>query len=872
MMMKKKILFISSLALLILALPSMGQLKNRVVDSGTAIEMGSMVKLNSSGQILVCGDSDTSVAGIVVAVLPEGGTDYYLIASSDIFPARLEAGVLAGDRLTTSASGKLKKASIGDVTIGFALENGHATDLRKTIISLDYPISVDWDTLSAYYDILDLQTSGDAEVHWDNLSNLPADLADGDDLGFQQLRANGSAWLPDSVTLVDGTGITLTQTGNSITIAAAGGGADTDWSGAATGQMYATDSGDSVGIGTATPSEKLDVNGNVIADMFRDRNNTSFWLDPAGSSNLQSITINGGIALGGITHIRWIWRRSLNYVYPYNTTDSVGIGTISPSEKLDVIGNIRASGLVIVDSITSPTDTLYLPDKVWMDELVTDSIEARGSTVKIRDGLVITDVPDDAAGDTILTLSGNQVKKVLASSLGDGDWIYNVSDGADTTLMTGGAWGIARSGATLYGNADSTHVNLGVACTTGASGQNQKYCTVGGGAWNAASGRESTVGGGSTNEASGNFTTVSGGTGNTATANFATVSGGQGNDALDIYTYVGGGVNNTANGNRAVVTGGEANSATGQFSVIAGGKLNCASGDYSAIPGGYADSVSGGYSFAFGNRVVVPTDYTSQFNSSYYKGILRAYGNLEFSDTLLGGIGTADSFRIFDDGDTTRFDADNPIKIGDASLIIETDGDIYATQELHIGDVPDDATGDSVLTIDGGQVKKVAINDVSTAGISAFKIHQTDSLSPVENIWTSFEMSAIVASETIDSAFTWPATTGLDSLIKVNETGFYQFGGCIHIMNPSTGALSNVSIYSRIYVNGTDEARCSQRDMTIDIPKHYRYVLDYTGTVYLEADDILTLQYYVNEDKLVFFSAAAFDNQVAATLWLIKLK
>jgi len=35
-----------------------------------------------------------------------------------------------------------------------------------------------------------------------------------------------------------------------------------------------------------------------------------------------------------------------------------------------------------------------------------------------------------------------------------------------------------------------------------------------------------------------------------------------------------------------------------------------------------------------------------------------------------------DSFWIYDDGDTTRFDSDNPIKIGHSSLVVGTSGDI----------------------------------------------------------------------------------------------------------------------------------------------------------------------------------------------------
>ena len=41
--------------------------------------------------------------------------------------------------------------------------------------------AVSWDTLQAYYDTLQLQTSGSAQVHWDNLVSVPAGFADGVD-------------------------------------------------------------------------------------------------------------------------------------------------------------------------------------------------------------------------------------------------------------------------------------------------------------------------------------------------------------------------------------------------------------------------------------------------------------------------------------------------------------------------------------------------------------------------------------------------------------------------------------------------------------------------------------------------------------------
>lgn len=283
----------------------------------------------------------------------------------------------------------------------------------------------------------------------------------------------------------------------------------------------------------------------------------------------------------------------------------IGIGTISPDEELHVVGNI-----------------------------------------KMVDG-------NQAAGKVLTSDANGLGTWQAAAGPGDNDWTFRITDTADTTLMTGGEWGIARSGNTLYGNVDSTHVNLGVECTTGASGQNYKYCTVGGGLFNTAmapyatvAGGESntaydlhttvgggkdntavgwnaTVGGGDSNTAYGNHATVGGGYRNTASswaaavagggdnaagASYATIGGGHGNMASNVYATVGGGDNNaaiagnatvggglgnTANQESATVGGGERNTASGWRANVGGGGYNMASGNHAAVGGGWHDTASG---------------------------------------------------------------------------------------------------------------------------------------------------------------------------------------------------------------------------------------------------------------------------------------
>ena len=246
----------------------------------------------------------------------------------------------------------------------------------------------------------------------------------------------------------------------------------------------------------------------------------------------------------------------------------VGIGTDSPGEELDVAGTVQMTGFKM------PTDP--------------------------GDGYVLT---SDASG------TGSWQP---AAGGADDDWSFRVTDTADTTLVTGGPWGIARSGNELFGNADSTHVNLGVACTTGTSGQNYKYCTVGGGHGNTANGSYATVGGGYFNTAGNEYATVGGGVGNTASGYLATV---------------GGGFSNTAANAKATVGGGDGDTASGNYSTVPGGRSNKAAGDYSLAAGRRAKANHSG-SFVWADNT--NEDFASTGDNQF---LIRASGNV--------GIGTA---------------------------------------------------------------------------------------------------------------------------------------------------------------------------------------------------------------------------------------
>jgi hypothetical protein len=155
---------------------------------------------------------------------------------------------------------------------------------------------------------------------------------------------------------------------------------------------------------------------------------------------------------------------------------------------------------------------------------------------------------------------------------------------------------------------EETHVNLGIACTTGVSGQDYTNCTVSGGALNSAKANHATVcggfantagdsgatvGGGNQNRASGPLSTVSGGLDNVASNEFTTIGGGRWHDASGWSTTISGGSQNTASYDGATVGGGSNNIASQLHATVAGGGSNTAS-SYNATVGGGAGNIASG--------------------------------------------------------------------------------------------------------------------------------------------------------------------------------------------------------------------------------------------------------------------------------------
>jgi hypothetical protein len=377
-------------------------------------------------------------------------------------------------------------------------------------------------------------------------------------------------------------------------------------------------------------------------------------------------------------------------IFAFSTFSYAGV-----PQLMNYQGKLTTPAGALIDSTLSMSFSIYdnQPDvsPVWAETLMVQVEKGIFSVVlgnvhpipnNLFDGTVQylgvkagTD-PEMTPRKEIVSVGYAQRAAYAEVAVSDGDWYFRVTDTADTTLITGSKWGIARSGAILYGSADSTHVNFGLTCTTGTSGEDYKYCTVGGGLYNSAGHNLTTVGGGLWNKATETTATIAGGYRNVAGGDYATVGGGNENTADFYYSTIAGGIDNTVSGYastigggssntitfegaKSTIAGGENNSATNQYvtigggrnnhaswhrATIGGGEYNRASGYAATIPGGAADTVLGDYSFATGEKVKVIGDYTFAFGRDFTTSTPNAVIFHNSVDPIKVGIGTTNPF------------------------------------------------------------------------------------------------------------------------------------------------------------------------------------------------------------------------------------
>jgi hypothetical protein len=389
------------------------------------------------------------------------------------------------------------------------------------------------------------------------------------------LSLNG---LIGNVTLVGGTNVTVTPSGNTLTIAAIGGAAAGVSSlNALTGNV-ALEAGTDITITTVGNSLRIAHTNGAVPNPP--------WL-------LTGNNISPGQFLGSVNDqavdIRVNNQRALR-LEPGGDTPNVIAGGASNFVSARVGGGAVGGG----------GDCGAGPNRV------TDNFATVGGGCANQAG----DNAGNAADRNYATVAGGQSNLAagLASTVGGGG---GNSATAEAATVAGGIGNLASGGGAA--------VSGGIFNTAGGV-----VSAIAGGTENTASGDHAAIGGGKENQASGLRSTIAGGDSNTATGLVSAIAGGASNTASLQGAAVGGGTGNTASGISAAVAGGQSNTASGASSAIPGGANNTATG-VAGLAAGFKARANHDGAFVWGDftDVDISSTGTNQF-------IVRANGGARF--------------------------------------------------------------------------------------------------------------------------------------------------------------------------------------------------------------------------------------------------
>lgn len=200
-------------------------------------------------------------------------------------------------------------------------------------------------------------------------------------------------------------------------------------------------SGTNVGIGTTNPGQALEINGIAQAAVFYASTGISTFdvTVPGGTVEAAKFCLGNGIncitswPAGGEGY----WSQSGNNLYPNNTAWNIGIGTTSPTYKLDISGDVRWTGALQGGSVPWARLTSF-PSACPSGQFVT----AVGSSLTCA-------TPAGAGGDITAVYAG--------TGLSGGGTSGDVTLSADTTYLQRRVSGTCASGSAIrVVNADGT--------------------------------------------------------------------------------------------------------------------------------------------------------------------------------------------------------------------------------------------------------------------------------------------------------------------------------------------------------------------------------------------------------------------------------
>ena len=254
----------------------------------------------------------------------------------------------------------------------------------------------------------------------------------------------------------------------------------------ATTVIHATQAGN-IGVGTVTPNERLTVSGNISAsgagifsngfpagalDIGADVNNTTrtsnrrklasitapdftntkrieFFNSDSTSSLINTVSIGGrsGSSLFAATDLNFVTTSSTSNaggtVAMYiNSSQNVGIGTTSPTERLTVSGNINASGTVIASNL------VYTSGDQTVDGVKTfsNNIVGNGTDNRLPNQLLdnVDDIVTRQLGDSRYSTHNRIIRTDTLGNKSVFEQFIDFEDQYDTDISLSNAFGAAN--------------------------------------------------------------------------------------------------------------------------------------------------------------------------------------------------------------------------------------------------------------------------------------------------------------------------------------------------------------------------------------------------------------------------------------------
>lgn len=303
------------------------------------------------------------------------------------------------------------------------------------------------------------------------------------------------------------------------------------------------------------------------------------------------------------------WTDEGDVIATTSSTDSVGIGTVTPGEKFCVIGSAMVSGKM----------------KIGTNHTINS------------DNCSITGGDSSYVGGNFNHISGGQRNAI------DTGYYHSVVGGynngitnTDTGAFIGGGlgnWVTADYGTIVSGR---DNIASGIYDFIGGGyfnrSQSAKYSVIVGGLYNITQDTCATIVGGSGNNAAYPFTFIGGGKNNSVLASHGTVAGGELNSLPygSNFGFIGGGYSNLVDSNYSVVVGGSQNAALGEYAFVGGGVIDTAYGQYSTVGGGWRN-------IAVADWTTVCGGYTNAAYGLYSTAVGGYYNIADSEQTFVGG-------------------------------------------------------------------------------------------------------------------------------------------------------------------------------------------------------------------------------------------